>query len=318
MEGLTAESLALSVMDALTSHICVVDTTGEIVAVNRAWKEFYANNAGSDEKSYLGTNYLDICQTSTGPASAEASVFGKGMLDVLKGRTNVFQIEYPCHSATEFRWFLARVTPLIQRHSGERVETAGAVVSHMNITDRRLVELENSRLASTDPLTDLPNRRFFEQYATIEFERFRRFGGEISVLMFDLDKFKLINDTHGHLAGDAVLKKVAASCKSAVRGSDLFARIGGEEFVALLPGTNEAGAMHLAEYLRSMVEGLKIETEAGTLRVTSSIGVASVMPKDRSIKTALNRADKALYSAKSAGRNRVKRFAVKTTQALAL
>ncbi|WP_246105010.1 GGDEF domain-containing protein [Rhodoligotrophos appendicifer] len=143
----------------------------------------------------------------------------------------------------------------------------------------------------------------------------RRFGGAMSVLMLDLDKFKLINDTHGHLAGDAVLKKVAARCKAAVRESDVFARIGGEEFVALLPGTDEVGAIVLAEKLRSIIEGLKIKTEAETLRVTGSIGVASVAPNDRSISSALNRADRALYAAKDAGRNRVGRFAVHSQEA---
>jgi diguanylate cyclase (GGDEF)-like protein len=303
--ALIAKNLGVSVMDALTSNICVVNLTGEILAVNRAWKEFGASNAGGAELVYLGTNYLDVCRSSTGPASAEASAFYSGMHDVLAGRTDHFQIEYPCHSPTEFRWFLATVTPLVNRRGTKDERKIGAVASHMNVTDRKLVELDYARLASTDPLTDLPNRRFFEQYAMIELERLRRFGGKMSLLMLDLDKFKLVNDTHGHLAGDAVLKEVAARCKTAFRGSDLFARIGGEEFVALLVGTDEAGAIRLAEKLRSLVEGLRIKTGAGTLRVTFSIGVASVFSEDRSISAALNRADKALYAAKTAGRNRV-------------
>ncbi|MEP6567337.1 MAG: diguanylate cyclase [Mesorhizobium sp.] len=305
MAGLIAENLAESVMDALTSNICVVDLTGDILAVNRAWMEFSASNAGGAELAYLGTNYLHVCLSSTGPASAEAPEFYGGMHDVLEGRTELFQIEYPCHSPTELRWFLARVTPLVQRRGTKDAEKVGAVVSHMNVTDRKLIELDNARLASTDPLTDLPNRRFFEAYAKIELGRLARFGGTMSLLMLDLDNFKLINDIHGHLAGDAVLKKVAARCKTAVRTSDLFARIGGEEFVALLPGTDEASAILLAEKLRSIIESLKIRTETKTLRVTGSIGVASVSPKDRSIRAALHRADKALYEAKIAGRNRV-------------
>ncbi len=312
MGNLIADSLAASVMDALTSNICVVDLAGEILAVNRAWMEFSATNEGGAGEAYLGTNYLNVCRSSTGPASAEASSFYGGLADVLEGRKDLFQIEYPCHSPSELRWFLARVTPLIQRRNTKKI---GAVVSHMNITDRKLVELDYARLASTDPLTDLPNRRFLEDYAKIELERLRRFGGAMSVLMLDLDKFKLINDTHGHLAGDAVLKKVAARCKAAVRESDVFARIGGEEFVALLPGTDEVGAIVLAEKLRSIIEGLKIKTEAETLRVTGSIGVASVAPNDRSISSALNRADRALYAAKDAGRNRVGRFAVHSQEA---
>ncbi len=305
MQELIAENLAEPVMNALSSHICVVGLNGEILAVNRAWMEFSKSNAGGVETAYVGINYLNVCRSSEGPASQEARSFFDGMLDVLEGRKEFFQIEYPCHSPTELRWFLARVTPLVKRHGTQDDEKLGAVVSHTNITDRKLLELDYKRLASSDPLTSLPNRRFFKETAKIELARFRRFGGTMSVLMMDLDHFKLVNDTYGHLAGDTVLKKVAAHCKAAVRGSDTFARIGGEEFVALLPGTDEAGAIILAEKLRLIVENLKIKTDAGKLQVTTSIGISSVESRDRSINAALERADKALYAAKNAGRNRV-------------
>lgn len=305
MEALIKEDLAVSVMDALTSNICVVDPAGKILAVNRAWLEFSSSNAGAGESAYLGTNYLDVCQHSSGPASKEAAEFHRGLQDVLDGRAEMFQLEYPCHSPSELRWFLARVTPLTIRKGRARARKIGAVVSHMNITDRKLLELKYARLASTDPLTDLPNRRFFEDNARIELERLRRFGGAMSLLMIDLDKFKLINDRYGHAAGDAVLKKFASRCKSVLRESDLFARIGGEEFVALLVGTDAAGAMLLAERVRANVADLRIRTAAGTIRVTSSIGVASVRAGDRSIAHALHRADDALYAAKRSGRNKV-------------
>jgi diguanylate cyclase (GGDEF)-like protein len=126
-----------------------------------------------------------------------------------------------------------------------------------------------------------------------------------ALLILDLDNFKLINDSHGHLAGDAVLKRFAQCCKSLVRGSDLFVRFGGEEFVALLVGTDKAGAALLAESLRLRIEDLGIRSGTKTIRITSSIGIASVTAKDRSISTVLDRADTALYAAKNAGRNRV-------------
>jgi diguanylate cyclase (GGDEF)-like protein len=303
LEALIKGDLAASVMDALTSNICVVDTAGKILAVNRAWLEFSSSNAGAGESAYLGTNYLNVCQHSSGPASKEAAEFHRGLQDVLDGRAGLFQLEYPCHSPSELRWFLARVTPLSIGNGTRRARKVGAVVSHMNITDRKLLELKYERLASTDPLTDLPNRRFFEDNARIELERLRRFGGAMSLLMIDLDKFKLINDRYGHAAGDAVLKRFASRCRSVLRDSDLFARIGGEEFVVLLFGTDEAGAMLLAERIRSSVADLRVRTAAGTIRVTSSIGVASIRASDRSIAAALNRADQALYAAKAAGRN---------------
>jgi len=305
MAALIAEDLAVSVVDALTSSICVVNLGGQILAVNRAWMEFSRSNAGGGEEAYLGTNYLKVCQSSSGPASKEATKFYDGLEAVLKGQTSVFQLEYPCHSPSELRWYLARVTPLSQRSGAGRATRTGAVVSHMNITDRKLLELKYAKLASTDPLTGLPNRRFFEDNAKLELGRLRQFGGAMSLLMLDLDKFKLINDRYGHPAGDAVLKKFATRCRSVFRETDLFARIGGEEFVALLVGTDETGAIALAERLRLEVADSRVRTAAGTIRVTSSIGVASIKGSDRSIASALQRADEALYAAKAAGRNRV-------------
>ncbi|WMS42228.1 GGDEF domain-containing protein [Acuticoccus sp. MNP-M23] len=297
------EKLAVSVVDALTSNICVVDLSGKIIAVNRAWMEFSAANGNGVEQTHLGINYLDLCRGSEGSAAEEAPGFYNGIRDVINGRKSHFEIEYPCHSPSALRWFVAKVTPLMGTGEAKRV---GAVVSHMNVTDRKLMEIAYARLASTDPLTDVPNRRFFEEYAELELGRLERFGGAIAVLMIDLDNFKCINDTHGHLAGDAVLKEVSAHCNRAIRSSDLFARLGGEEFVALLMGTGKAAAMQVAEKLRSIIEGLEIETTAGTLRVTGSIGVASLCPEDQSVSAALDRADKALYEAKNGGRNRVR------------
>jgi diguanylate cyclase (GGDEF)-like protein len=305
MEALIVEGLAASVMDALSSSICVVDLTGDILAVNRAWLNFSSNNAGGGATTYLGTNYLNVCRLSSGPASEEAPALFHGLQDVLEGRTDLYQVEYPCHSPSELRWFLARVTPLSKSKPGKRAEQIGAVVSHMNITDRKLLELKYAKLASTDPLTDLPNRRFFEDSTRSELERLRRFGGATSLLMLDIDRFKLINDRFGHLAGDEVLKQFAHRCKSVLRESDLLARIGGEEFVALLVGIDEDDALLIAEKLRRRIAALKVRFGEETIPVTSSIGVTSVTASDPSIVTCLRRADAALYAAKSAGRNRV-------------
>ncbi|AMJ63033.1 hypothetical protein AXW83_24480 [Bosea sp. PAMC 26642] len=127
----------------------------------------------------------------------------------------------------------------------------------------------------------------------------------MSLLMIDLDKFKNINDTYGHIAGDDVLKMFASHGKSVFRATDLFARIGGEEFVALLVGTDKPGGLLVAERLRSSIAELNIRTRAGVIRVTASVGLTAVTMKDRSVTSPLRRADKALYRAKESGRNRV-------------
>jgi diguanylate cyclase (GGDEF)-like protein len=212
----------------------------------------------------------------------------------------LFELEYPCHSPTESRWFLGRVTPI-------GVEQGGAVVSHLNITARKLMEFELAKLASTDHLTGLPNRRYFLEAASRELERVRRFGGLASVVMIDLDHFKALNDTYGHAAGDEALRSVTRACR--LRDTDVLARWGGEEFVALLPGTDEEGALIVAEKLRCAVSDEPIEVGSTNITVTASLGVAQVWSHDKAIDEALGRADRALYTAKKAGRNRVKRSA---------
>lgn len=302
-DALLENGLAVAVIDALTSHICVVDQEGVIVAVNHAWKEFTAANSNGPVREHVGVNYLDVCRTSTGLAALEAPAFMQGLRAVLAGESDLFQIEYPCHSPDELRWFVARVSPLRRRVTGVG---EGAVVSHMNITDRKLAELKLARIAATDALTGIPNRRFFDEFAAIEFSRVARFGEPSSVLMIDLDRFKAINDEYGHAAGDAVLRSVATIGSTVLRACDVFARFGGEEFVCLLPGTDTAGAHVAAEKLRKEVEQLVVVVDTQTVTVTTSIGVGGILQGDRSIADAMKRADKALYRAKAAGRNCVR------------
>lgn len=294
---------AVAVIDALTSHICVVDSTGVIVAINQAWKDFTAANANGDAGDHVGVSYLDVCLTSTGLAAVEAPEFLQGLRAVLRGDRDLFQIEYPCHSPTEPRWFVARVSPLRRRDSGV---AEGAVISHMNITERKLAELKLARLAATDALTGIPNRRFFDEFSAIEFSRVIRFGEPLSVLIIDLDHFKVVNDENGHLAGDEVLRKVAMVGFNVLRACDVLARIGGEEFVCLLPGTDAAGARVAAEKLRLEIELLSIRVGAETLSVTASIGIGWICPGGTSITNAMGRADEAMYLAKAAGRNCVR------------
>jgi diguanylate cyclase (GGDEF)-like protein len=121
----------------------------------------------------------------------------------------------------------------------------------------------------------------------------------------DLDHFKAVNDMHGHAKGDEVLIEIGRICHNAVRGSDVFARFGGEEFAALLPMTTLAQSEALGHRLRHLVAGAAVKSAEGMIRLTASFGVAQFIPEDESIERTLERADKALYEAKGAGRNRV-------------
>jgi diguanylate cyclase (GGDEF)-like protein len=175
-------------------------------------------------------------------------------------------------------------------------------------TERTLrdVKEEMIRLAHTDSLTGLHNRRFFMQRLEEEIERVRRHGSSLSVLVFDLDHFKKVNDTYGHDMGDNVLKSVADASMEVKRITDVAARIGGEEFALLLPETDQRGAMKMAHRLRASIEAVSTRrSDATSVEVTASVGVATVKQTSSDVENILRHADDALYKAKHLGRNKV-------------
>jgi diguanylate cyclase (GGDEF)-like protein len=165
-------------------------------------------------------------------------------------------------------------------------------------------ELELRQIASSDHLSGALSRRAFTEQAANEAERARRYGRPLSIAILDIDLFKMVNDTWGHAAGDVAIKRIAEAAMAAMRGSDALGRIGGEEFALLLPETNAENARLFAERLRARVEELQIDAPP-EFRVTASIGVAEFNGEAEKIEETLGRADRALYAAKRAGRNRV-------------
>lgn len=170
---------------------------------------------------------------------------------------------------------------------------------------RQLVNTRRMRaMAMTDELTRLPNRRNILAVAESAFSDSQRLRTPLSVIAFDIDHFKRINDTLGHAAGDEVLKNVARACRMALRPSDLVGRTGGEEFLVVLRDTTASQAVEVAERLRTAVERLEFPAVGSGLRVTVSLGVQA-RAEHRSIDTLVKEADELLYRAKSGGRNRV-------------
>jgi len=175
---------------------------------------------------------------------------------------------------------------------------------------RQLSELNTmlTRLSYVDGLTGVSNRRFFDKALEQEWKRAIRCKSPISIILLDVDHFKKYNDTYGHLSGDDCLQEVATTIKSALkRPGDVLARVGGEEFGLVLPDTPAKGALHVAELIRSVVEGLQIEHQQSPSKVvTISIGVSTAFPTNKSKTEAIcASADKALYQSKEAGRNKV-------------
>ncbi|MDR3577437.1 MAG: sensor domain-containing diguanylate cyclase [Anaerolineaceae bacterium] len=161
------------------------------------------------------------------------------------------------------------------------------------------------RLAITDTLTGLYNRRYFFEFATQEFERSRRYGRSLSVMMLDIDHFKKVNDTYGHLVGDRLLTELAEKCKETLREAEVMARYGGEEFVILLPETTLNLAFQAAERLWQAIASLQVDVEGQPVSISVSLGVAELESSCATLEALLERADQALYQAKAAGRGQI-------------
>ena len=164
-------------------------------------------------------------------------------------------------------------------------------------------QIQLQEQATTDSLTGIFNRRHFLELAEREFQRTLRYKDDLSLLMIDLDFFKKVNDHHGHAAGDKVLIGFTDICRKNLREIDIFGRLGGEEFAILLPQTSINEAKITAERLRSLVAQSDMDTGNQKLRMTISIGVASLKPEEDKLSAVLKRADDAVYEAKRNGRN---------------
>ena len=191
----------------------------------------------------------------------------------------------------------------IKDAQGQLVSTRSTVFDN---TDQKMMEAQLERLARTDVLTSLSNRRDFYEQAARAIAHSRRHHTPLSLVLMDIDHFKRINDTHGHAGGDVVLRKLSHSLGDALRETDVPARLGGEEFAVLMPATALDQALAVAERLRDTLGHTAVTLADGQqIHFTVSMGVTAWQPADADIDATLHRADEALYRAKHAGRNRV-------------
>jgi diguanylate cyclase (GGDEF)-like protein len=161
------------------------------------------------------------------------------------------------------------------------------------------------RLMTVDGLTQVFNRRYFDEALEREFNRAKRYQRALSLILFDIDFFKRVNDTHGHLAGDNLLRQIGTALKPRLRREDICARTGGEEFAVILPEIVLEGARTTAEKIRGIVESTRFKHEQKIITATISLGVAAVLGQENTHEELYRRADEHLYAAKQAGRNRV-------------
>jgi two-component system, cell cycle response regulator len=302
------EALLEAVLDALPELVFLLDRQGRYVAVlgGRDAQRYH------DGRSLVGRLLHEVM-----PAE-RADGFLARVHEALDA-DRVITFEYRLSSADidgieerpgvpDELWFEARVAPLAP--SDGRADMV--VWMLFNITESRLAlqRLEQQqavleRLARTDFLTGLLNRRAFFAESVRELAWVHRSGQPAVLITFDLDGFKEINDTWGHAAGDAVLRSVSRLLRSGRRDTDVLARLGGEEFALVVRGTELDGGRELAERLRDELAALRTEHEGKALSVTASFGVTEYRPTDEDPEDALRRADAAMYTAKRRGRDRV-------------
>ena len=297
-EGAT-DGFFRAVLDGLEDQIAVLNELGVIVFVNHTWRTVAQSNGVAPEFDWTGQNYLSVCRSAIRCGDADASSVADALEDLISGRAETFYHEYPCHTPEAKQWFILR---------GARTLFSGkvyVVLSHHNITRRKLSEQAAEHSAHPDPLTALANRRGFQTFLAKAWRRARRAISPISVLIIDLDNFKSFNDSLGHLEGDQALVKVGAVLAAcARRETDMAARFGGDEFVLVMPDTDAAGAETVARKIVDEVDRLHLVCADG-VQVRASVGLASRIPEqaqdcpDRY--ALLQLADDALYKVKDSG-----------------
>ncbi len=191
--------------------------------------------------------------------------------------------------------------------NGDLIKVGDTIFKYLSGSNvESLYHEEIYNMTISDGLTQISNKRFLMDHLDKEFSRAKRYDRQLSIVMFDLDHFKDVNDQYGHLTGDYVLKELAVILKKRIRKEEVFARYGGEEFVVVLPESDRESAFQFGEILRSMVEEHIFEFEGQPLRVTISVGIGTLQTAMETISDLIKQADEFLYEAKGAGRNQVK------------
>jgi len=180
-----------------------------------------------------------------------------------------------------------------------------AYITTMLSADIRFAVDKIKRVSDTDELTGLYNMRAFTMVLSRNFKQAMRYSHKLSIVMLDCDNLKQVNDTHGHESGNRLLQHVARTIRSELRGSDVLARYGGDEFIALLPETDAGGAREMGERIRRSIEMSRLDVHGTDVISTVSIGIASFPDDGGSLEMIMEKADKAMYYAKERGRNRV-------------
>ncbi len=269
------------VLDDLPDQVAVLDDHGIVVAVNQQWRKC----AQEGNSPIEGRNYLDVLRERDHDGRA-----ARALASVLGGQNHRSEWESSCPKESARRWFFTRAT---------RLQRGGVMLVHTDITSRKLAELKLRDEAHRDPLTGLLNRRGLER-------RWRRAPGAYGAgLMVDCDDFKAVNEYVGHAGGDAVLQELANRFRGLQQQGHRIARVGGDEFVWLLPGEDTPGHVAFADRIRWVIAQTPIVYRGTPVRLTVSVACVSLQSGVRCVRELLEATEATLRASKGAGKNRV-------------
>ena len=297
------ESILLEAIDVTPNCLGVINRNKEVIYCN----QHYASIFGVTKEQAIGKKASDLLrhawETNQGVV-INTNDFEQWLNNVHKLHTEKSLNQYET-DLLDGRWFkMTRIN----------LDSGNIIIMGVDITLLKQAQksLEDAhqhieKLVNTDQLTGVHNRRSYNQLANKEYARARRFDQPLSLLVIDIDYFKVINDNFGHDGGDNVLKQFTQICTTLLRQSDTLSRVGGEEFVVVLPMTNSVGANVIAERIKTHIADSSFQTTQThkKINITLSIGVSSLTANDSTIKDLFCRADKAMYCAKRGGRNQV-------------
>ncbi|HCB43314.1 MAG: diguanylate cyclase [Pseudomonadales bacterium] len=300
----------LDIVQSIDVGVVVMDRDYNV----EVWNSFMENHSGvgADKaaRQSLFTLFPEIDQGWFTHKVETAVMLGTRAFTIWEQRPNLvhFKSYQPITGMADEMYQNVTILPL--RSSTGKTDHVCLIIYDVTgvAVNKRQLESANTKLqelALRDGLTGLLNRRYWESCLEREFARHQRYDNPVSLVIFDIDHFKRVNDTYGHQTGDEVIRETARITSQLVRETDFAGRYGGEEFVVLLPGTTLDGAAQFAERLRSTIERQQLDYQGSPLTFTVSLGVATLADDMAGYKALLERADKALYQSKEGGRNQV-------------
>ena len=294
-----------ALIDSLPAHIALLDADGRIVEVNGSWHRFAEQNAFPDASAGTGMNYLEVCQQARGEFSDEAPSIARDLQALLAGEQDAFSLEYPCHAPHEQRWFRMAANRL--RQTGDETEAGnetgrrnGAVVMHVDITERKLAELQLDQLVHRDRLTNLLTRDGFTEALAARLAEHEGHSASTLLALFDIKDLRDVNDSHGFETGDRLLIEIARWLEQQAGKQGLVGRIAGDEFSIFLCGAPGLEPSHQIEALTAITEQCFLLPTIG-IEIDIDLGYTLVGDRRCSAETLLHQAELALFQQRQQG-----------------